>query len=51
MGDFGGYYHAAYAAAVIIYAAYGASLWWRTRRVRGRLARVRGAPGHERRTT
>jgi hypothetical protein len=33
-----GYYHAAYAAAAIIWTAYAVSLWWRTRRVRERLS-------------
>jgi hypothetical protein len=26
-----GYYHAAYIAAAVVYAAYAASLWWRGR--------------------
>jgi hypothetical protein len=30
------YYHAAYAAAVIIWTGYALSLWWRARRLRSR---------------
>jgi len=39
MPDNAGYYHAAYASAVVIYALYVASIWWRARRVRERFTR------------
>ena len=39
MPDNAVYYQAAYVLAVTIYAAYGASIWWRARRVRERLER------------
>ncbi|MGI9076357.1 MAG: hypothetical protein ACR2G6_03370 [Gemmatimonadaceae bacterium] len=39
MPDNAAYYHAAYALAATIYAVYAASIWWRARRVRERLAR------------
>lgn len=29
--DNAGYYHAAYIATAIVYLAYGASIWWRSR--------------------
>ena len=32
MPDNSGYYHAAYAVAVIVYGLYAASLYWRRRR-------------------
>ena len=38
--DNAGYYHAAYAAAALIYAAYAASLWWRGRDLARREAEV-----------
>jgi hypothetical protein len=31
-----GYYHAAYAVALVLYAGYAGSLWWRRRRIRER---------------
>ncbi|MGH7717223.1 MAG: hypothetical protein ACREON_00055 [Gemmatimonadaceae bacterium] len=34
--DNAGYFHAAYVAAAVIYAAYAASVWWRGRALRGR---------------
>ena len=39
MPDNAGYYHAAYALAATVYAAYGVSIWWRARRVRERMTR------------
>jgi len=30
------FYHAAYIVAVILYGGYGASLWWRLRKLRRR---------------
>lgn len=47
MVDTGGYYHAAYAAAALIYAAYAASVWWRARAVRARLAHERTASARD----
>ncbi len=35
--DTTGYYHAAYIAAVTIYALYAASIWWRGRALRRRV--------------
>jgi hypothetical protein len=32
--DTSAYYHAAYVAAGVLYAAYVVSLWWRSRRLR-----------------
>jgi hypothetical protein len=44
MPDTSGYYHAAYAAAGILYGGYVLSLWIRARRVRERLhAATRGS--------
>jgi hypothetical protein len=33
-----GYFHAAYAVAMTVYALYGASLWWRRRALRRRVS-------------
>jgi hypothetical protein len=47
--DNAGYYHAAYAAAAVIYALYAASIWWRGRRLREsrRATEDAGAPHRE----
>jgi hypothetical protein len=42
MPDNAVYYHAAYIAAGLVYTLYAASIWWRARQVRARLA-ARGA--------
>jgi hypothetical protein len=39
MPDNAGYFQAAYAAAAIVYLGYAASIWWRSNKVRARLAR------------
>ena len=39
------YYKAAYAAAVAVYAAYAASLWWRGRQLDRRATAARRGPG------
>jgi hypothetical protein len=43
MPDNAGYYHAAYVAAAVIYLGYGASLWWRGRRLRARTRALYGS--------
>lgn len=35
------YYHVAYAAAVVVYGVYAASIWWRTRAARAALQTAR----------
>ncbi len=36
-----GFYQAAYIAALAMYTAYAASIWWRGRRLRARVAAMR----------
>lgn len=40
---FEGYYHAAYAVTLAVYAIYAASLWWRSRALARREAAVQAA--------
>jgi hypothetical protein len=40
-----GYFHAAYVAAALVYAAYAASLWWRGRALDRRDAALRRREG------
>lgn len=45
MPDTFAYYHAAYVAAAVLYAAYSVGLWLRARRVRARLRALDGGAG------